>query len=258
VGQGFRKDGIRRVLKFYASYAVEALLSIVFPRACRLCNRLLPFSYPPPVLSVCDECSQTLSFAFEPFCQKCGLPLDFPSQVCGDCIQGDLQFDKARALFIYGGGAVSLLMSLKYGGRFDLAHELGRMLAWAALKNGMTQNDIVLPVPISIERHIKRGYNQSALLAKTVAKTLKIPFSPSVLYRQKDPGPQDHHTRSERLRRQKGCFAVRNAEVIRNKRILLVDDVITTGATASECARVLKRSGASTVEVLVVCRAVGR
>ena len=159
---------------------------------------------------------------------------------------------------MYNGGAVTLVMSLKYGGHFDLAYELGRMLAWVAYKNGMTDYDLIVPVPISIQRHLKRGYNQSALLAKVVAKILKTKFSASVLYRQKDPGPQDHHTRSERLRRQKGCFAIRKPKVIKDKRILLIDDVMTTGATASECARVLKRWGAKTVDVLVVCRAVGK
>lgn len=148
-----------------------------------------------------------------------------------------------------------IVLKLKYSAAYDLAKPLGKAMSAVALEEGMAHRcDLVVPVPITPKRHMHRGYNQAILLARVIAQQLELPCSISAIRRITDPGPQDRLSRSERLTRVKGCFRC-DADAVRGRCVLLIDDVMTTGATASECASVLIKSGAKAVEVLVLARA---
>jgi ComF family protein len=128
-------------------------------------------------------------------------------------------------------------------------------MAAVALAEGLADADVVVPVPLGPGRHRRRGYNQACLLASSVARHLGLAFAPRGLRRVRDPGPQDRRGRADRLARVRGCFAPGRPSSVQGRRVLLVDDVVTTGATAGECARVLLAAGAASVDVLSLARA---
>ena len=177
---------------------------------------------------------------------------------CALCLSDPPPFRRARALFVYEGGVPGLVLRLKYSRAFWLAPALGRAMAAAAWAEGIRDADVVVPVPLTARRMCRRGYNQSALLGRAAARALGIGFEAGALRRVRDPGPQDHHGRQARRSRVRGCFAVRLADRVRGRRVLLIDDVVTTGATAGECARVLLAAGAASVEVMACAMALGQ
>ncbi|NOZ01351.1 MAG: ComF family protein [Deltaproteobacteria bacterium] len=194
-----------------------------------------------------------------PICPVCGRPSDAagPNEpVCGSCSEVAPRFSRARAAFIYCGAAVRLVLRLKYGRCSDEAAPLGRIMAATASIEGLADADVLVPVPITMRRFVMRGYNQAAQLGKAAAALLDKPLATRTLVRIADPGPQKHCSRAERHFRVQGCFAVSKDSGIQGKKVLLVDDVITTGATASECARVLRAAGAARVDVIACARAV--
>lgn len=161
-------------------------------------------------------------------------------------------FDRARSVFSYEGRIRDVLHGFKYEQRFDLVKVLVKFLAEEAAAMG--NYDVVVPVPLHRRRMFKRGYNQSALLARPLAKHIGAVCDVRSLIRADDVGPQVGRELKERLTVVKGIFRVQNADAIQLKNILLIDDVLTTGATVNECARVLKKAGAKTVHVLTVAR----
>lgn len=180
-------------------------------------------------------------------------PLDL---TCGTCRQSRPHFQRARASFVYGGALVRLVMKLKYSRHFEQARSLGRIMGAVAVVEGLDHADLIVPVPLATGRFVRRGYNQAALLARATARMMGRPMAGGVLRRIRDPGPQGRHGPSERAARIQGCFRVTDDGAVRGRRVLLVDDVLTTGATASECARVLKGAGAAGVDVMACARAV--
>lgn len=129
-------------------------------------------------------------------------------------------------------------------------------MAALTMAEGMDDAEVLVPVPLTVPRLVRRGYNQSILLGKSMARHLDISLDSRVLKRVWDPGPQGHHSRSERRKRVRGCFAVGSSGRVRDRRVLLVDDVLTTGATVTECSRVLMAAGARKVNVIACARAV--
>jgi ComF family protein len=149
-----------------------------------------------------------------------------------------------------------ILLKLKYGEAFELARPLGRILAATVLAAGLAGADVVVPVPLSPRRLRSRGYNQSVLLMSMIASCLGIRPLPAALLRVRDPGPQAGRGRHERQVSVEACFLAGSRTRVAGLHVLLVDDVVTTGATASECARVLKEAGATRVDAIAVARAV--
>jgi len=140
----------------------------------------------------------------------------------------------------------------KYEQRFELARMFATMLAKEAASMGTY--DVAMPVPLHRLRLRKRGYNQAVLLSRPLARIMKIDHDTCALVRAREVGPQVDRELAERLVAVKGIFAVRHPERVRGKRVLLIDDVLTTGATVNECARILKKAGASRVDVLTIAR----
>ncbi len=236
--------------------AGRGLLDLVYPPLCILCRE--PVSDPD---SLCPACWGELHFIDGPVCAACGLPFEIdPGEdtLCGACIAHPPSFDKARAILRYDDASKKPILALKHADRLDLVPAFGRWLERSG-RSLLAACDMVVPVPLHRMRLWKRRYNQAAELARSIARLTGLPPEPLVLERLR-PTPSQGTMPSARARRRnvRGAFAVpkERRPAVQGKRVLLVDDVLTTGATADACARALKRAGASSVFVLALARVV--
>ncbi len=198
-----------------------------------------------------------ISFLTEPLCFRCGFPLPAyigAGAVCGACAVEEPAYDRARAAIAYGQAARTMVLQLKRAGRRDGLALYARWMAQAA-EPLIPESDILVPVPLHWRKLATRTFNQAAWLAKALARETGLPWSPDLLLRRK-PGGQAGLTAAERRRRVQGAFRAPRPNQLAGKRILIVDDVITTGATAEACARALKRAGAANVDVVALARVV--
>jgi len=232
----------------------HGLFSLLFPDSCRLCQRgLTRFSRFP----VCDAClAQPAPLAAEYFCICCKTPFQnrFPLDSegrCALCRLGVRGFDSAYCFGAYEGALRELIHLLKYSRMEALAEVLGKHLA-AALPRDQ-RFDIVVPVPLHWSRRWTRGFNQSELLARTVARRCGI-ATVNALRRRRATDSQAGLSHSKRRRNVAAAFTLRRLRRVQGMRVLLVDDVMTTGATAAACALALKRAGAKAVVLLTLAR----
>ncbi len=181
------------------------------------------------------------------FCKKCGTP-GFDGDYCFYCLEKDLSFDRTFFPFVYETPVSTWIKEIKFSKNYSLAYEFGRLLK--KLYEGLLKTaDTVVPMPISQERLKERGFNQSAIITWGF---LGYPLKNFHLKKVKHTEPQALLDQSLRWKNVKGVFKCEN--VLRGKTVLLIDDVMTTGATASEAARELKEAGASEVKVLVIAK----
>lgn len=209
---------------------------------------------------LCARCWGGLDFITPPYCPCCGLPFAHPlpeGLACADCLADPPPFGRARSPFYYGGTARALILAFKHGDRTDMAAPLARRMAPAAAAL-LDEAELVLPVPLHRRRLWRRRYNQSALLARELAALAGRPAVMDLLQRRRATASQGGRSRSGRQRNVAGAFAVPAASRARlaGRRVLLVDDVYTTGATVREAARCLLRAGAASVDVATFARVV--
>lgn len=206
---------------------------------------------------LCSDCFSRLQFISAPVCRVCGTPLSSESVagVCGGCLIRPHSFSAARAALRYGGVAKDLILALKYGDKTDVVPWMAKITANAG-RELFKDADALLPVPLHPFRLLSRKYNQAALLADGAAKLSGVPSDPFVLQRLKPTAKQGHFSQSERVANVKGAFGVSGKKDVKGKTFVLIDDVLTSGATADECALVLKKAGAKDVRVLTFARAV--
>ncbi|WP_321395811.1 ComF family protein [Emcibacter sp.] len=230
------------------------MLDLLLPPRCPGCGDFLPDAG-----KLCAGCWFSLSFLSGPSCNCCGYPFphDRGGEVyCGVCHAHERHFDRVRSALTYDGGSRPLLLGFKHGDRTELAPFLSDLLMQAG-REFFTETDLILPVPLHPRRLIRRRYNQAALLAGCLSSRTGLPWEGLVLRRHKATIPQEgnYTLRQKNVRAafsiQKGC-----QELIEGRRILLVDDVYTTGATLQSCARELKRQGAEKVFGLTIARVV--
>jgi ComF family protein len=238
--------------------ALDALASIVFPAPCRICEATLTTASRIPICSACLSSLQPLDGAA---CQKCGRP--FVSAIaaasvqplCHLCRRDVYNFDFARSFAVYNDAMVRAIVLLKY-------HEVTPLGSWfaARLEELVARNpdifaaDVVVPVPLHASRLRERGYNQAELIARPLAKRLGLPLRSYLLVRTRPRPEKLKLTRKERWRTVRGAYAMRTAAKIDKVRVLLVDDVFTTGATLDSCAQALRKAGAGRVVALTVAR----
>jgi ComF family protein len=199
-----------------------------------------------------------LRFVSDPLCQRCGAPFDIPvdlEQVCGACLAHPPAFDRARAALNYGDVSRDLVLALKYQGRRDGLDLLAGWMAAAGV-DLIGNASLIVPVPLHYFRLVRRGFNQSVWLAAALARASSIPLAVDVLKRTRSTPIQGGLSADGRRRNVQGAFKVRasRADRLKDQKILLVDDVLTTGATAEACSRALKRAGAACVDVLTLAR----
>ncbi len=231
------------------------MFTLVFPDECRVCAAPLVKVSRVPVCPTCLSAPEP--FAAEYYCLSCHAPFLTPHPLddngqCGLCRRGLSGFDAAYSYGSYDGILRKLIQLFKYGKIMTLAQPLGQLLAHAVPRERVY--DVIVPMPMHWRRRWSRGFNQSALLAEMLAKRLSIRLSPAVR-RKKSTPPQAGMTATQRRAMISGAFEVTRPADVSGKRVLLVDDVFTTGATAAACARALKRAGASHVAVMTVARA---
>jgi ComF family protein len=236
------------------------MLDAVLPPRCLCCAA--------PVLSqgtLCQSCFCALSLIGPPWCDRCGLPFLHAGQgspppgarglQCQRCLEHPPAFGQARAAWLYDEGSKRLLLPFKHFDRTELAEPLARQMARAG-RALLARAELILPVPLHRWRLLSRRYNQSALLAARLARHSGLPWAPDLLRRRHATPPLGGFGAAERavLLEDVFCLAGRGRGRVAGRRLLLVDDVMTSGATASACARVLLGAGARAVDVLAAAR----
>jgi len=251
----------------WVTEACDALVSVFFPAACRTCDRLLTRASRVPI---CEDCLESFRPLSGRLCEICGRPM--PTGVesssptgteylrCALCQSRPGQkeslyaFDLARSFAAYDGVLVRAILLLKFERMEPLGEWFSERLAELVKREALAA-DVVVPVPLHRERQRERGYNQAELIARPLARRLKLPHLAVLLMRTR-PRPDKHIlSLEERWESVRGAFATRTGSVVDNLRVLLVDDVMTTGATLDACARALREAGAKSVIALTVARA---
>jgi ComF family protein len=208
---------------------------------------------------LCKECENKLEFIGDHYCKKCGMSLSdgFSGDQtrCPACNRFHLVFNRVVALGRYVENFRELILQLKFRRKNYLVRYLGRLLAERLKSESFIKHvDLILPVPMKKWKVISRGYNQSELLAKEVSKHLGIRYVRNCLVKTKSTQPQSSLAGYQRLQNVKDAFRVKHSNLVKDKVILVVDDVYTTGSTVNECTGVLLASGARDVYVAVVAR----
>jgi ComF family protein len=236
---------------------LTGIVDLVFPPRCTACNDLLERH---GSLPFCPSCLAGIRFIRSPLCPRCGTPFEATEgedHLCGDCLTTERSYAVARSVARYEGALLAAIHRFKYRGKIGIGTVLGRIMAdFAAEIWDMKAFERIVPVPLHRKRLRERGFNQSVILARKLSKRFDIPLDFTSLRRQSLTPPQVGLGREARAANVQGAFTVSHPERIAGRKILLVDDVYTTGNTLEECARVLIQAEAKTVSVLTLARAV--
>lgn len=234
----------------------DIFMDMLFPRSCMACGARIPEEEPG---EICWDCRADISYVQPPFCERCGdpvfgvLPETF---VCNWCAQHAPAFDWARSAIRYRGVGKQSLGILKYRDGWWLQRDLSQFLLslCRTAPPDLMEATAVTAVPLHFLRERKRGYNQAALLAEILARHLGLPFWRDALVRSQKTNTQTTLTANQRRKNVAGVFTACRKRRLKDATIVLVDDVMTTGATVNECAKTLKAAGASRIFVMTVAR----
>lgn len=235
---------------------LQNALKVLFPGQCISCGVLVEDAH-----ALCGACWAETPFIEGFVCDQCGAPLVGESAgerpLCDDCMVFPRPWDRGRSVLLYEGRARSLVLSLKYGDRPDMARTVGRWMASRAVEL-LPPDGFLVPVPLHWTRLLRRRFNQSALLAREIGRITGRRSVSDVLVRSLRTGSQEHRTRDERIRNVAGAMVVHpgRADRIEGRPVLVIDDVMTSGATFAEAARALGAAGAGPVSVLALARVV--
>ena len=201
---------------------------------------------------MCPECEKTSVKLGTDICGKCGRVLANEAEFCDTCIRNERAFVRARSCYVYEGAPKKFVYRLKFGGRRYLAAFIAEAMVDRYLDCGF-ECDCVVAVPLSAKRKRKRGYNQAELIAEELSSRLKLPLIDGALVKTKENKSQAKLKRREREENVRGVYEVTAPEAFKGRRVLVVDDVMTTGATLGEVSRVLYKAKARSVEALTYC-----
>lgn len=196
-----------------------------------------------------------IAFMDDPVCDGCGSPFEYPQGFgdrCAGCMARPRAFDRARAACLYDDASRELILQLKHADRTDLSHLFAKWLSRAA-RELIEEADALVPVPLHRLRLLRRRYNQAAEIARPLARMAGLDYLPDALVRRRATASQGGRSGSGRRRNVQGAF-VADRRKVEGRRILLIDDVLTTGATADACARALKAAGAACVTLAVIAK----
>ncbi|MBS2027999.1 MAG: ComF family protein [Deltaproteobacteria bacterium] len=225
-----------------------SVLDVLFPPRCAACGALLPDSAP-----LCETCQATLLDAPEPACPRCAEPVSGPDETCARCRRDPPPFSRVQVAFGFEGAMSEAIPRFKYQDRPFLAGPLVA-LAWPRLQSALVGLDAIAPIPLHTARLRERGFDQALLLAQELATRAKLTLLPELLVRTRATEHQVGARREARAENLRGAFAVASDGRI-PKRLALIDDVVTTTATARDAARALRDAGAEEIRVLALARA---
>ena len=232
----------------------RGIASLLYPPSCTICSASVGWGE-----YLCHECEAKISRIVPPFCAKCSEPFSGAITTtfsCANCAHRVLHFDAAVSAYRSREIVRHVILNFKYGRQIHLRHLVARWLVAALDDERLRQRsfDVIVPVPLHPAKQRERGFNQAALLAEWLSPHLALPLRP-VLQRVRFTTTQTAFDRAERMQNLRNAFRLRKNGDVRNLRVLLIDDVLTTGSTLSECARVLKEAGAQSVYAATAARA---
>jgi ComF family protein len=243
----------RHSKSFWPHDALEGALNLFFPPRCVACGGAVERAG-----TLCAACFAALHILGDPACARCGFPFEYDpgaGALCGACLEKEPPYARGWAVLRYDDAVAGFVARLKYADRTDLAPFCGRLMA-AHGQRVLEGAEYLVPVPLHWRRMALRRYNQSLLLARCVARHTGIPLLADGMKRTRHTPPQASLTRRERLENVRGAFAVasRRRPQIAGRVVVLVDDVMTTGATLRACARALAQAKAAEVRILTLAR----
>lgn len=261
----FRAQRSRWMLSwnFFHKHFFAPILSVLYPSDCPACLQLLGRFH---IGGICLNCWSSIKLIRPPYCSQCGIPLETTlctslnpesflrlKATCHKCKRKKHQFVCARSLGEYTGSLREIIHYYKFNKKSYLSEPLADlMMKILDIRKMFGRIDAIIAVPLHRKRKKERGFNQSFLIAKRLGRKLKIKVERRALSRIKKSIPQMDLPAHQREKNVMGAFKLRKVKRIRDKRILLIDDVMTTGATVNECARVLQRSGSKEIFVLTI------
>ena len=231
---------------------------LLFPKVCRICHIKLDQSINSPG-NICSACWSKIEYIFPPYCLRCGHPSgDGHTAACHHCSTRTPAYAFARGVGKYTGTLRATILQLKLHYQQDIAEPLSNILIHYLLKSREFSDyktyDYMVPVPLSRAKKRDREFNQVELIAQYISTALELPVSVNNLYRKRNTIPQMKLAPEKRLMNVQDAFAVREPEQFNRKKILLLDDIMTTGATVNECSHTLMRAGCYNIAVLVLAR----
>ncbi|MBN1518075.1 ComF family protein [Candidatus Sumerlaeota bacterium] len=240
------------MLKLLYNFASD-VLALAFPRICPVCGGRVADDFLDAI--VCESCRSKLQRALPPHCERCGRPDVVHHAYCCSLMNTGLHFDQARAYCLFEDYARRVVHDMKFNQRRELAEPMAGMMARAWIERLEERRyDCLIPVPLHPSRRHARGYNQSDLLAERLGDMLDMPVDCWNLERRRNTRPQSSLRPQEKVENVRGAFTLDKPERVKGCEMLLIDDIITTGSTANECARVLREAGAVRIDVLTFAR----
>ena len=233
---------------------VRQSLDLLFPPQCGLCREIIADNG-----EICGDCWQKLNFISDPLCNQCGYPHEFDMGAeaqCAACMANPPEFHGHRSALYYDEHSKRLVTDLKYYDKPIMVRRLAQWMSQSAPDWLMKENVLLIPIPLHRYRLWKRKYNQSALLAKEIARQYKLEVALEGVIRIRNSPPQASLPRTKRLGNLKNTFMLHPKLEAKNRTIILVDDVMTTGATINACAKLLKKAGASRILCITLARTV--
>lgn len=227
----------------------EGLLDLIYPRplGCVYCGQEKSLGD----FELCTKCMNAMEFIRGPACAKCGKPVEAGVMVCADCATQSRSFDRAFPVALYRGWLKDAIYAYKFDKRTELAKPFARLMRGRILQAGICADGII-PVPMHRARLKQRRFNHAELLARHFGAFANLPVWSQVLYRTTEKQPQHKLNRLDRERNTEDAFQIRAADIIRDKIVILIDDIYTTGFTAQACTAVLLKSGAKAVVMSVL------
>lgn len=231
------------------------ILNAILPPRCKKCGKVIHDDD-----GLCEDCFREINFISAPYCSKCGIPFaEVPrgrrKLICGNCAKDKHPlFRMSRAAVKYDDVSKPMILALKFMDRTDNAAILAKWMKLAGKDIWAQGVDMIIPIPLHYTRLIKRRYNQAGLLAKELSRLTDIPVDFTSVIRHRKTRPQVEFSGHERVKNVRGAFSVKHPERLKGKRIVLIDDVMTTGSTLKECALALKAAGVKSIDTLTVAR----
>ncbi len=237
-------------------YILKGLADVVFPPRCIACSAFLMEDG----VSFCPDCFEGIKFNRSPLCSRCGIPFDEAGKedhICGECLSSAPAFSVARAVGRYETVLMDVIHKFKYGGKTSVGQKLGKLMAeFVYPAFNIMDYSLIIPVPLHPRRLRQRGFNQAVILAGEISRHFSMSLDFLSLKRVVFTESQASLGKEKRASNVKAAFAVADAGKVMGQKIILVDDVITTGSTVNECARALLKNKAEEVAVLTLARAV--